>query len=79
MSTQITVRIPDDLAAFADLQVSEGKATSRADAVARALALHRQREEALRDLEVIKALNGTPYPDLADLVDGYVAADADLG
>lgn len=78
MSTQITIRIPDDLAEFVDRQVSEGKVSSRAEAVTRALALHRQRDEALQDLEVIKAFDGAPYPDLAGLADASATADVDL-
>lgn len=78
MSTQITVRIPDHLAEFVDQQVADGKVSSRAEAVTRALALHRQRDEAIRDLEVIKAFEGVPYPDLAGLADAPATADAVL-
>jgi Arc/MetJ-type ribon-helix-helix transcriptional regulator len=37
VSTQIAVRLPDDLVRFLDDRVSDGRATSRADVVARAL------------------------------------------
>ena len=43
MSTQIAVRLPDDLMEFVDEQVADGKAASRADAVKAALKLARRR------------------------------------
>jgi Arc/MetJ-type ribon-helix-helix transcriptional regulator len=69
MGVQMTVRVPDALAAFVDDQVARGVVASRAEAIARALALLQQRQEALRDLEIIKAAGPEPYPDLADVAD----------
>jgi Arc/MetJ-type ribon-helix-helix transcriptional regulator len=52
MKTQITVRIDDDLVAFADAQVKAGSAESRADLVARALRRERRHIGALRDAAI---------------------------
>lgn len=70
MSVQITVRIPDDLAAFVDEEVARGSASSRADAVARALAHERRRRTALADVAVLRA--GPGGHDLDDLADHAV-------
>ncbi|MGA7688106.1 MAG: hypothetical protein WCA29_02610 [Jiangellales bacterium] len=53
MSTQIAVRLPDDLVAFVDGLVKTGDATSRAAAVARALELDRRRRTAERDASIL--------------------------
>lgn len=53
MSTQIAVRLPDDLVHFLDDLVSNGRATSRADVVARALKRERRRELAARDVAIL--------------------------
>lgn len=58
MSTQIAIRLPDDLVAFVDDLISHGDATSRADVVSRALERERRRKVAERDV-VILALAGT--------------------
>ena len=58
MSTQIAVRLPDDLVAFVDELVRHGDATSRAAVVSRALERERRRKVAERDA-VILALAGT--------------------
>jgi Arc/MetJ-type ribon-helix-helix transcriptional regulator len=78
MSTQITVRIPDELAAFLDGLVSSGDASSRADAVTRALVHEQRRRRAEADLEVIRAHDGDPYPDLAGIVGSVPQPDLDL-
>ena len=52
MSTQITVRIPDDLVAFMDEQVSAGSASSRATLVARAVERERRRAVAEQDASI---------------------------
>jgi Arc/MetJ-type ribon-helix-helix transcriptional regulator len=71
MSVQITVRIPDDLAAFVDEEVARGLASSRADAVARALRHERRRRTALADVAILQAASGEH--DLDALAD-HVAA-----
>ena len=51
----MTVRIPDELAGFVDQQVADGRATSRADAIAQALAREQRRRTAERDAELLRA------------------------
>lgn len=66
----MTVRIPDELAAFVDQQVSTGAADSRATAVATALRNEVRRLQAERDA----AIYATTEPD-ADL-DAFVTHTA---
>jgi Arc/MetJ-type ribon-helix-helix transcriptional regulator len=53
MSTQIAVRLPDDLVAFVDELVSHGDATSRAAVVSRALERERRRRVGERDAAIL--------------------------
>jgi len=53
MSTQIAVRLPDELVRFIDAQVADGRAPSRAAAVAQALQRERRREVAARDAAIL--------------------------
>jgi len=71
MSTQIAVRLPDDLVAFIDDLVSHGDAASRAAVVSRALKRERRRKVAEQDA-VILASAGTDT-DLDNLA-GFAAA-----
>ena len=77
MSTQIAVRLSDDLVAFVDGLVSQGDATSRAAVVSRALERERRRTVAERDAAILvrtgvdadldslaKYAAGTPMGDL---------------
>ena len=66
MTTQIAVRLPDDLVEYLDATVRAGGGTSRADVVARALARERRREIALRDAAIIAAGGG--YPELEGII-----------
>ena len=66
MSTQIAIRLPDDVVEFLDRLVAEKKAASRAEVVARALERERRREMASRDAAIM-AESGED-PDLADLI-----------
>ncbi len=63
MSTQITVRIPDELVAFADAQVTAGDARSRAAVVAQALMRERRHQVALADAAIYHAASGTTEPE----------------
>jgi Arc/MetJ-type ribon-helix-helix transcriptional regulator len=65
MSTQIAVRLSDDIVAFLDKQVSSGAAASRAMVVTRALERERRREAAERDACIYAA--GFESRDLDDL------------
>lgn len=53
MTTQIAVRLPDDLVAFLDDLISHGEATSRAAVVSRALERERRRRIAERDAVIL--------------------------
>jgi Arc/MetJ-type ribon-helix-helix transcriptional regulator len=55
MSVQLTVRIPDELAGFVDQDVADGRAVSRADAIAKALAREQRRRVAERDVALLIA------------------------
>jgi Arc/MetJ-type ribon-helix-helix transcriptional regulator len=70
MSTQIAVRLPDDLVAFVDDLVSHGDATSRAAVVSRALERERRRRVAERDAAILSAGKDTDLDSLAE----YAAA-----
>jgi Arc/MetJ-type ribon-helix-helix transcriptional regulator len=76
MTIQITVRLPDELVAFVDAEVARGSATSRADAVARALARERRRRRALQDVAILQAENAAPaaVDDEMDDLARYTAA-----
>jgi Arc/MetJ-type ribon-helix-helix transcriptional regulator len=66
MSTQIAVRLPDEMVAFLDRTVAAGKAPSRAALVAVALEREMRRHAAERDAQLLRE-NG-PADDLDDLV-----------
>jgi Arc/MetJ-type ribon-helix-helix transcriptional regulator len=55
MTTQIAVRLPDDLVSFVDDLVREGDAASRAVVVSRALERERRRRVAERDAAILSA------------------------
>jgi Arc/MetJ-type ribon-helix-helix transcriptional regulator len=52
MSTQITIRLPEELVEFVDNQVNAGDAASRAAVVAVALRHERRRLAAVRDAAI---------------------------
>jgi Arc/MetJ-type ribon-helix-helix transcriptional regulator len=77
MSTQIAVRLSDDMVAFIDELVSRGEGSSRAAVVSRALDRERRRKIAERDASVLAGKGAdtemdqlaefaatTPMPDL---------------
>ena len=66
MSKQIAVRLPEALVEFVDGQVRRGAASSRADAVARALERERRRTCAARDLAILLAERDADDPDRLD-------------
>jgi Arc/MetJ-type ribon-helix-helix transcriptional regulator len=72
MSTQIAIRLTDDELDALDVEVKEGRATSRSDAVRRGIAyiqrVQRYRTEEAKLLELVR--QGLPvYPDLEGLRD----------
>jgi Arc/MetJ-type ribon-helix-helix transcriptional regulator len=76
MTTQITVRLPDDLVVFVDELVSAGAATSRADAVARALTRERRWRTALADVAILR--QGNDDPDLDAIAEHAAASPVDV-
>lgn len=72
MSTQITVRLPDDLVAHLDSLVAEG-AGSRAAVVTRALNLYQQQLRAERDARILE--ESGDYDDFDDLIDHFAIDD----
>lgn len=76
MSTQITVRLPDELVAFVDALVAAGAVSSRADAVARALNRERRRQTALQDAVILRQRGGDP--DLDALAEHTATHPVDL-
>lgn len=66
MSTQIAVRLPDDLVAFLDEAVRRGDAPSRAAIVVRALERERRRRAAEDDVARLREVGAAD--DLDDLV-----------
>ena len=55
MNQQVTVRLPEELVAFMDRQVHEGRAASRAAVVAAAIERERRREIGERDAAILAA------------------------
>ncbi|WP_110007685.1 ribbon-helix-helix domain-containing protein [Geodermatophilus normandii] len=55
MSTQIAVRLPEELVAFIDQLVADGRAPSRAAVVSQALRRQQRREIAARDAAILAA------------------------
>lgn len=53
MTKQIAVRLPDELVAFVDGVVAEGRAKSRAAVVVRALTREQRRLAAQRDIDIL--------------------------
>lgn len=65
MTIQIAVRLPDEIVAFVDEQVSSGAASSRAAVVARALEHERRRTAAERDAAIYASLTEHDLDELA--------------
>jgi Arc/MetJ-type ribon-helix-helix transcriptional regulator len=55
VSTQIAVRLPEELVEFIDRLVADGRASSRAAVVSQALQRERRRELAVRDAAILAA------------------------
>ena len=53
MSTQIAVRLPDELVAYVDREVAAGRSKSRAALVARLIERDVRRRKAERDLQLL--------------------------
>lgn len=66
MSTQIAVRLPDELVAFLDASVKSGVAPSRAALVARAVEREMRRQRAEGDVAILRSAGAAD--DLDELV-----------
>jgi Arc/MetJ-type ribon-helix-helix transcriptional regulator len=66
MSTQIAVRLPDDMVKFVDHLVQTGRASSRATVITRALERERRHEMAVQDAAIYAASGDDS--DMVDLV-----------
>lgn len=67
MSKQITVRLPDEQVDFLDTEVADGRAASRAAAIAQALRREQRRRRAEQDLRTM--LDAGDDPELVGLQD----------
>lgn len=54
MSTQVAVRLSDEIASFIDAEVAAGHAKSRAAVITRALEREKRYQTALSDVEVLE-------------------------
>lgn len=70
MTTQIAVRLPDEVVAFLDRQVAQGQAASRAALVTAALQREMRRRAALDDAAILDGQGA------ADELDGLVGWSA---
>jgi Arc/MetJ-type ribon-helix-helix transcriptional regulator len=75
MTTQIAVRLPDEMVAFLDHCVSTGRASTRAALVASALEREMRRQLALQDAAILNEKG--PSDDLDDLVNWSVGLELD--
>ncbi|WP_343602674.1 YlcI/YnfO family protein [Mycobacterium sp.] len=74
VSTQIAVRLPDEIVAFIDAEVRGHHARSRAAVVLRALERERRRRLAERDAEILAASMSAPSD--VDALAGHSARTA---
>lgn len=77
MTTQIAVRLPDEMVEFLDRLVAEGLAPSRAAVVERAVAREIRRRTAARDAEILAAAGSDA--DLDALADYAAGTRMDIG
>ena len=63
MSTQIAVRLPDELVAYVDQAVASGRVRSRAELVARLIARDARRQRAEEDLQRLTEAGALHHPD----------------
>jgi Arc/MetJ-type ribon-helix-helix transcriptional regulator len=74
VSTQIAIRLPDEIVAFIDGEVRGQHARSRAAVVLRALERERRRRLAERDAEILAV--GMPVPSEVEAIAGHAARTA---
>ena len=73
MSTQIAVRLPEELVEFIDRLIADGRAPSRAAVVSRALQRERRREVAARDAAILAAAQDSAAEDELDALAQHAA------
>lgn len=76
MSTQIAVRLPEEIVEFVDEVVASGAQRSRAAVVVRALERERRRALAERDAGILARLG--PDPELAGLAEHVAGLPRDM-
>ncbi len=69
MSTQIAVRLPDELVAYVDRAVAAGRVKSRAELVARLIERDARRHRAEEDLRRLAEHGALDDPELMRIVD----------
>lgn len=69
MSTQIAVRLPDDLVAYVDHAVATGRVKSRAELVSRLIARDARRQRAEEDLQRLVEQGALDSPETNAIVD----------
>jgi predicted transcriptional regulator len=77
MSTQIAVRLPDEVVKFVDHLVETGRGSSRAMIITRALERERRREMAVQDAAIYAGLGEDS--EMVDLVRYLSGHPVDLG
>lgn len=79
MTTQIAVRLPDEMVAFLDREVAAGHAASRAELVGAALEREMRRRAAQRDVEILRRRGSADDLDvLVDWSAAHLGATEDL-
>lgn len=68
VSTQIAVRLPDELVAYVDQAVAEGRVKSRAELMARLIERDARRQRAEQDLQRLTERGALNDPELLDIV-----------
>jgi Arc/MetJ-type ribon-helix-helix transcriptional regulator len=66
VSTQLTVQLPEELVQYVDQLVADGRASSRAAVVSRALERERRRELAARDAATLTTVGDDDFDALAE-------------
>lgn len=68
MTTQISVRLPEELVSHVDAEVGAGRARSRAAYLHKALTAARRQDIYAREVEVLIAAKDDPDPDTESLL-----------
>jgi Arc/MetJ-type ribon-helix-helix transcriptional regulator len=77
MSTQIAVRLPDELVAYVDQAVAAGRVKSRAELVSRLIARDARRQRAEEDLQRLIEAGALDDPDALAMAQATSATPID--